>query len=376
MLYLRISPRWAFIINEYWVLVPLMLAIDIAVIVNVKKNRARKKKQYSQKFKQLQIFHIATGNLLAALKVRGREKIFLEAVENYIEVAYPNCIVGKGLRYINNTRLRKLVYSLFKSKVKNGVIYITKTALCHLVEMYSLDLPALAVPVPDFIGVFSWCTLERKIISVAALGIPLPMIILAQGPLAIVISLVAGSFGIFVMTFTKDPGFTMIPTDLIFGPIGSIRRRMPNQPNIVSIDLEPVRRYKITMSGLSESEKTPYECFLPNQMITNPKCNLRLSEIADIVGNTDTTLNYKDVVNMQDATKLKTVDFSDKFEVFPPQKSTSKVGFRGTKNFCNSGKTVNFLDKFRDSEFVPDTQKWDNTISIPQNGVQIPADEL
>jgi hypothetical protein len=74
-------------------------------------------------------------------------------VDNYIEVLHPNYIVGKGFRYVNNERLRKIANSLLKSKAKDGVIYVTKTALCHLVEIYGLDLPALSILVPDFIGV-------------------------------------------------------------------------------------------------------------------------------------------------------------------------------------------------------------------------------
>ena len=64
--------------------------------------------------------------------------------------------------------------------------------------------------------------------------------------------------------------------------------------------MEPVSRSKITISEFSKR----YECLLPDQMISNPKCSLRPSEIADISANADGTLSYDEVVNMQDVTKL------------------------------------------------------------------------
>lgn len=358
-----------------------MLTIDIAIIVKVKRNRAKKKlkleqsEQLKKKFKQWKIFHIATGNFIAALQIRGGENILVALVEDYIKVVHPNCIVGKGLLYVNNDRLRKIAYDLFRSKAKNGgVIYITKTALCHLVEIYGLNLPALPVPIPDFIGVSDWYLLVKKVISVGFFGIPLPMLILAQGPASIIISLTAGSFGIVAMAFIKDPGFLIESTDVISVPVDSIRRRIPDQLDLVSVDLEPVSRSKITMLEFS----TGYECSLPDQIMHNPKCNLRPSEIADISANTkvDVPLYYHEVVNMQYVTKLATVEFNDKFQISPGPKPTTNFQLRGTKRFKNQGKTVNFLEKFKDPEFISDTKKWDITTPTPQDAIRIEDREL
>lgn len=384
MLFIRVSPNRVFIFSEYWILVPLMLAIDIAIIVQVKKSRAKKannenkKELYSQKCKQCKIFHLAMNNLLAALEIRGGEdfvKVLGNTAENYIEVAYPNCIVGKGLRYVNNHRLRQLVYSLFKSKAKNGVIFITKTALCHLVEIYGLDLPALPIPVPDFIGVSSWYTFVRKAISIMVLGIPLPMILLAQGPVAIISSVIATTFGVVSVYYTKDSGFTFIPTDLISASVDSIRRRIPDLPDVVSVDvdLEPSSRSKITMPVLAK-ENSPYECLLPDQMISNPRCTLRPTEVASVSSTASVAFEYDDVVNMKDVTKLSKLEFSDKYELFSGQKSEPKSRLRGMSRLRKQGKTVNFLDKFGDPKFVPDAEKWD--ASIPKDAPKIPTEEL
>jgi hypothetical protein len=109
------------------------------------------------------------------------------------------------------------------------------------------------------------------------------MLILAQGPMSIIISLAAGAFRIVVMAYTKDPGFLIIPTDVICTPVDSIVCRIPDQPDLVSVDLEFVSGSRITMPEFS----TGYSCSLPDQIMHNPKCSLRPSEIADIAANAD-----------------------------------------------------------------------------------------
>jgi hypothetical protein len=57
-------------------------------------------------------------NFISALQIRGGENILEELAKNYTDSGNPNCIVGKGLRYLNNLRLRTIVYYLFKAKAK------------------------------------------------------------------------------------------------------------------------------------------------------------------------------------------------------------------------------------------------------------------
>jgi hypothetical protein len=379
MLFIRVSSNRVFFVDEYWILIPLVLALDIAIIIKVKKARAKKKlesEQLKQKSKRWKIFHIATGNFTAALESRGGQDIMAQVVENYIEVIHPNCLVGEGLRYVNNERLRKLVHSLFKSKAKNGVIYITKTALCHLVEIYGLALPALPIPIPDFIGISSWLVLGRKLISSACLGIPLPMLILAQGPASVIVSLAAAGLGIIIMYHVQDPGFTIIPTDAISTPVSLINRRVPDQPELVSVDLTSVGRKKIIMPEFS----TSYECSLPVQRMLNPKCILRTSKIVDFISNADVDvpLNYDQVVNMQDVTKLGSVQFSDQFEVTSSSKPVAHFNLRGSKPFRNRAKTSKFLQNFGDTENILDSEEWDviRPTSNAQDAIKIRNTEL
>jgi hypothetical protein len=120
-----------------------------------------------------------------------------------------------------------------------------------------------------------------------------------------------------------------------------------------------------------------YECSLPDQIMFNPKCSLRPSEIADIAANADVylPLNYDQVVNMQDVTKLR-VKFSDKFEVSLSSKPTSSFRLRGTKRFRNRSKTQNFSEKFRDPKFVSDMEQCGTTTPTPQDGIRIQDGEL
>lgn len=372
MLYIQISANRQFLVSEYWILIPLILAVDIGIIVVVKKKRARKQLQLErlkQESKKWKIFYIATGNILAALKIKGGD----DAVLNYVNYTYPNCIVGKGFRYVNDKRLRFIAGLLFHSKAKEGVIFITKTALCHLAKQYGLNLPAWAflpeANVPKELVLLSswrqlsWDQLIGKFLSVVALGIPLPMLVLANGPVAIIASLAAGSFGVVMMAFTKDPGFLIIPTNLISASVDSIRPRIPGEIDLVSVDLEPVSRGKITMPEITNR----YECSLPDQIIGNPKC----SEIANISANANITLDYNEVVNMQDVTYLEKVQFDDKYQVLGDKKSTPKFKLRGSKRLYDKAKAVNFLDKFADPKSIPDTEPWDIVNPSSQERVRI-----
>lgn len=372
MLYLKLSPDRVWIINEYWIFFPLALAIDIAIILHVKKHR-RNQKQVEQVKKQLRdykIFHIAMGNFLEALKIRGGEDLI-----DYIhQVDYPDIIIGSGLRYLDNTRMRNIINSLFKKKAINGVIFITRTALAYLVEQYGLELFAFPFPVQDVLGVSAWKIFGKKLAAAACFAISLPMLVLAQGPASIIIGIGAGSFSIAMVATTNDPGFKIIGTTLISGPLSAIKRRMPDQAEVVTVDLNFEKAQKITMSKISDSS----DCLLPHQMIVNQKCRLRSSEISDIVANVDTPLTYDDVVNMQDVTNLHTLEFSDKFEVTPNPnpKPTSNYRLRGTKNYRNRGKTANFLEKFGDPKVIPDTEQWDSNTITPSDALRIQDKEL
>ena len=148
--------------------------------------------------------------------------------------------------------------------------------------------------------------------------------------------------------------------------VDSIRRRIPDHPDLVTVDLEPGSRRKIPLPNFSKR----YECSLPDQIIYNPACSFCPSEIADIDGTADVVVDvpfsYDDIVNLQDVTGLETADFNYKFKVIPNVEpitnnnpelpiTNTNTGLRGTKRFNNEGKTVDFLEKFKDLEFISNT---------------------
>lgn len=384
MLFVKINSNRIFLINEFWILIPVAVIIDLIIILKVKKNRSKKKiaaeqKKYQQrKFWEYKIFHIATGNLLAALQMRGGENIVATIIDNIVEVEMNNCQLGPGLRYINNERLRKLVYSHFKAKARNGVIYMTRMALCYYAEFYGVEYPAFVIPfpIPDVIKISSWYNLFNKIISVTLWGIPAPLLFIRGLTFPnCLISLLSVTFGtrFFVVSNAVD---VKIASELILVPISAIRRRITDQPDLVSVDLNLSSNSKIVMSEFAKIN----ECSIPGYKLFNTEqCALRATEIPEIVANTqiDQPLFYEDVVNMQDVTRLK-LEFSDKFEVSPNPNPDPPSNFhlRGTKHSQNRGKTVNFLEKYGDPDVISETEKWDIDTIIQKDANRIQNKEL
>ena len=345
MLYVRVSPNRLFIISEYWILIPLMLWIDYLIITKVKKSRDKKNikrdklKTKKTKYKQLKIFHFAMNNIVKVLQIRGGEEL--------IDVIYPECIVGRGLRYINNNRIRKLIYSLYKSKQRNGVIYITEAALCYSIKRYGLALPALPIPIEDFIGVTSWYQVIRKTGVTALLGTSIPLIILAENVFLLIPGLFLGIAGIVLSRYNLD--LNIVPTSLITGPLESIKRRIPDIPEVVSVNIETEPTNKI------EIPQNQYECLLPEQRWTNSKCRLTTTEIVEM--SNDIKLDYNDVVNMQDVTGLDKIEFIDRYQVSSSSDVTNTADTVRPKSRLR-GTAVNFLDKFGNPENVPESDTW------------------
>ena len=70
MLYVRVSPNHLFIVSEYWVLVTLIISIEIAIVLKVKKNRAQQdleSEKLKKDFIRWKIFNVAIGNVFSSL---------------------------------------------------------------------------------------------------------------------------------------------------------------------------------------------------------------------------------------------------------------------------------------------------------------------
>lgn len=352
MIYIQISPKRLFIINEYWFLIPTMLVIDYLIIIKIKKYRDKKiiktKKKYQNQSKQLKIYHLAMNNLVDVLRIRGGQQL--------IDVIYPDCQVGEGFRYINNERIRKLVYSLYKFKQRNGVIYITQTALYYLIKRYGLMLPAFPIPIEDFIGLTSGYQFIRKTVVTMLLGTSVPLVILAANAISLIPGLLIGIAGISLSFYNRD--FNLVSTSLIIGSFESIKQRIPDIPEVVSVNIAIKSTNKVAMSH------NQYECLLPEQKFINPKCIVTTARIGEISDNIK--LNYDDVVNMQVVTGLDTIEFTDRYQVPSLTKTVqTKPRLRGT--------SVNFLDKFSDPQNLLESQTWEiDTNSFKEIGKKNP----
>src|SRR5210317_53792 len=106
MLLIRISSKRVWVISEYYILIPLMLAIEIAIARKLKKNWSQNNDK-SKQFTKRKIFYFAIGRL------RGGNEITQLLEDYYLDVKHLDCILKPGIQYVNNARLRKIVNYLF-----------------------------------------------------------------------------------------------------------------------------------------------------------------------------------------------------------------------------------------------------------------------
>jgi hypothetical protein len=384
MLYLRLKGNYVIIFSEYYLLVPLMVAVDVFLVIKIKKHKNKMEEtrkmleleemlELQKKYKYWKILNVAKGknlvNLLEILKIRAGEDVIGAVIENIITTTYPNCFIGKGLRYLNNENLRKYIYNMYRSKSIKGIVFITSSALCHILKANGISLPLVRyIPGPHLVRISSCFQLVRKSLAIFFLGLPIPMLAFAQNRLSIIFSLFATLFSLVLMLVNRDYGFTILSTQLI-DPFSKIVQRIPGQGEVVTVDLEPTSSIKIKMKIKN------YECSLPEQQLYNRNCKLRVSDISAITG--DSTgypiLEYNKIVNMEDVTGLP-IEFADLFEVSgSPKPETTNFNLRGTKGFKNrrsKAKLIKFIDKFRDPDFVADFEKWDAVRDATKNSLK------
>ena len=135
MLYWKYSPNRIFILNEYWILVPTTLIANYFIISKI---RCHKKKlqdlkklkeeieRYQNEKKIRRIVYLTCG--LSGLSYISVNR----GGADFIDVDYIDCGIEKGLRFLDNARLRKIIDDLDRNKRRGKIIYITATAVCHL----------------------------------------------------------------------------------------------------------------------------------------------------------------------------------------------------------------------------------------------------
>lgn len=121
-------------------------------------------------------------------------------------------------------------------------------------------------------------------------------------------------------------------------------------------------------------------CPKPKSVI-GAQLGIKQGKIADSIGYLNLRSDYNDFVTLQDIRSLRKVKFSDKFEVLPNKDlkicaNPGRLRSNNTKSFKPKGKTVNFSEKFKDPNYIPDTEKYDIPPSSQQDPTRIKDKEL
>lgn len=367
MLIIKLNSNRILFINEYWILIPLALVIDITIIVSVRRSRAKKRKELesenvNKRCLKLKLFQLATSTFVPSIFTRGGDLTDYSGIEPYADASYPNCIVGEGLRYVDNQSLRTHVIKYFKRKAIKKIIFVTKTALCHLMLKEHIQVPILSFFLKHIgiIDINRYELLRKTVIVLIGSG---GILAVGLNSLYCGIALFASSF--ILQHYTQDANFEFIPTTFILDSNDSIKPRIKNERDVVVVDFSDGPKDKITMSN-----PTPgYECSLPDQFLGNPKCNMQLTSTQ--INEITTNIDYDKVVNMEDVTGLKKINFNDRLEV----SKDPIAAISDSSKFKRAGKTVNFLDKFGDSGLISESDKWDaydSNCPAPVNNIRVP----
>lgn len=331
MIVLRLNSTRILFIHEYWVLVPIGIGVNVLFLRKhlVRRSKVKDLKKLRKFLEQqeriLRIFFLAVSYsagyyfpkeyiflLYQASALRHYqnyltnliEKSFRGGEDRLIDVDYINCGIKYGLQFIDNDRIRKIVFSLYKNKRRGKVIYITATALCYIVARYGKDFLALPFAVGDF-GVTSLYQATRKTVGVILVSSILPLFL--KGYYGSMIGILLLAYKIILTDLDT------IPTTPVYDSTGFIEKlqpRIPDVPDVVTVNFRD--RLKISSGS---SEKRP-ECYLAEQLLTE-----RFTDIYDLG---------------QPKTQP---------DVCKPQ----------------TGKTVNFLEKFGDTGPINDDESWETS---------------
>jgi hypothetical protein len=147
MLLIKVGSNRLLIVDEYWILIPLIGSVYHFILhprlkryferkaLEEQQTKAIREKQEELKREwRLQIRKAQLRLYLKFLSCRGGDGLNkvveqyqqLEQALGFIDVAYPTCEVPRRLSYIDNPRVRQFIINQYKYKQKRGVILITK----------------------------------------------------------------------------------------------------------------------------------------------------------------------------------------------------------------------------------------------------------
>ena len=340
MIIIRVSSNRILFVNNLWFAVPIVVLIDIILVILIRQHIHKEKMKIEREqleikhqknlnnLKKKRIFRFAVKHMLKMLILRGADGLvanIVRDVTDYVEVINDECELPEGINYIDDYRLRMIIkfFYKFKRREDNKIIFVTKSALCYLARQYSLNLWFVVFPIPDIFRVTDWFFFGQTIALVAGIGLQIPVYcILAASPyfspwflymvkfISGILLAVSGTTGYSMFSSRYHIKFKINSTPIDSQIASSdIRPRFPHS-DVVSLCIESSPNNKIRMKSQFEQNS---ECSLFHLGWNKQKCSLRVDDIPAITSSP--YVDYDDVVNLEDVTRLQLLPFNDQLEV-------------------------------------------------------------
>jgi hypothetical protein len=385
MMFIEMKDGRVFLVDEYWVLIPVAVvftSLSLLIIRSYKAKKAKAKllKERLERLKKLEkeinirIRREETLRriLCLSLGLNSYSYILMRGGADYlIDVSYERCRIKNEIGYLDDVMLRNLVTMDYARKMRGKVIYITATAICRLAHDHGLRKLTVAagwavvrlVPNIGRILIFNSHSACMKAIMVASIAVAI-VHAGVQGGLVPGLWIYASIFlgaayenivGPYIAT-TPVPAY-----NLITGSPNELRKlepRVATVPEVVILNRS--KGIVMTTEAHKNGSKTDQQaCSWGLQELTNPKCRkMKRGQAID--------LDYDDVVNMQDITGLPREQFTDSLDLGPTKpKEFVRKDPPQSKKMKMRAKQKNFLQEYGDPKDVPVQDQWETGESGP-----------
>lgn len=168
----------------------------------------------------------------------------------------------RRIRFLDEKKLREVIFAEFGRLAKRNVIHITSKALCVLAHRYAdkLVLNAISVSLGPVMIPQLGVTL-RKVLLVALALLDIPMIYL--GGICLHIATPGISYGFYLYDYLNKIEINISPVSTY--PLDNIGTRMPGHGDVIVYNNEPVL--------IDKPESRFFDgCWLPNIVAYNDEC--------------------------------------------------------------------------------------------------------
>lgn len=351
MLIYRPNEYTVYMINEYWILIPLSVGVNLLICRQIRRRRIKRAYERAQLRKLIERNKKLERIALLSLGLNG---YYMKLLQNlragddtpYIKLDTPEC-VETGLRLLTNKRIKSYIIREYYYKVaKNKVVYITATALCHLVKRYGRSIADYGLA-PDC-GIIK-ISKKYYLTSIYQFLRRLTIVIFTGGSVTMAYGKICTALIPVFLTFA----LRLIFEDNSF--IKSFPIIKETTLPLISGDNEVVSIHqsnKVTMT-----KKLPYECWDQIQSVFSENCRIRSHQIPEAIDLADehnlreieTLIDYDKVVNMHDVTGLdkNQVQFSDRQDLGGQIKSNSILKeVKGSVRGAKRAKMVTYSEMF------------------------------